>query len=154
VLDSVLSHWLLGIHRIRMDSPQPLLWDLIWFGCFGLLPVAAGMLVKRRGGPGMGRPARRTAAAAGLLVLIAGPVAALPPPGSDVALVVFRSGTPADAMLAAVAEADARVVWADGASGLIAVAGPADTAALYRRGALLVSRAAAPFGCLIASRPI
>ena len=29
VVDAVASHWLLGIHRIRMDSDVPLVWDLI-----------------------------------------------------------------------------------------------------------------------------
>jgi uncharacterized membrane protein len=38
LLDAVLSHWLLGIHRIRMDTEQPLAWDLGWLLLFGLLP--------------------------------------------------------------------------------------------------------------------
>ncbi|CAO3443196.1 hypothetical protein [Azospirillum argentinense] len=29
ILDGVLSHWILGLHRIRMDSANPLLWDLL-----------------------------------------------------------------------------------------------------------------------------
>ncbi|WP_439519283.1 DUF2243 domain-containing protein [Hydrogenophaga sp.] len=37
-LDAVVSHWLLGIHRIRMDSAQPLAWDLGWLVIFGFLP--------------------------------------------------------------------------------------------------------------------
>lgn len=37
-LDAVVSHWLLGIHRIRMDSAQPLAWDIGWLLIFGLLP--------------------------------------------------------------------------------------------------------------------
>src|SRR5690606_10666139 len=38
LLDAGLSHWLLGIHRIRMDSPQPLAWDIGWLLAFSLLP--------------------------------------------------------------------------------------------------------------------
>ena len=30
VIDTLLSHWFLGIHRIRIDSPNPLAWDLLW----------------------------------------------------------------------------------------------------------------------------
>lgn len=39
IADGVLSHWLLGIHRIRLDSDNPLLWDLSWFAAFGLVPL-------------------------------------------------------------------------------------------------------------------
>jgi uncharacterized membrane protein len=31
VIDSVLAHWILGIHRVRMDVDNPLFWDLLWF---------------------------------------------------------------------------------------------------------------------------
>ena len=58
VVDSVLSHWVLGIHRIRLDSPNPLAWDLLWFVVFGVLPMAVGWLLVHGGGPsrGPGRP--------------------------------------------------------------------------------------------------
>lgn len=46
--DSVLSHWLLGIHRIRLDSPNPLLWDLIWFTFFGVAPLLVGLAIWRK----------------------------------------------------------------------------------------------------------
>lgn len=42
VLDSILSHWLLGIHRIKVDSPNPLAWDLVWFVVFGVVPIVLG----------------------------------------------------------------------------------------------------------------
>jgi len=48
-IDSVLSHWVLGIHRIKLDSPDPLVWDLIWFFAFGVLPLIVGFLLMRRG---------------------------------------------------------------------------------------------------------
>lgn len=47
ILDSVLSHWILGIHRIRMDVENQLFWDLLWFAAFGLLPLALGLLMRR-----------------------------------------------------------------------------------------------------------
>jgi uncharacterized membrane protein len=42
MLDGVVSHWVTGIHRIKIDSPQPLVWDLVWFFGFGLLPALLG----------------------------------------------------------------------------------------------------------------
>jgi hypothetical protein len=71
IVDSVLSHWLVGIHRVRMDSPSPLVWDLIWFFVFGVLRgIGAG-----GGSAGGGRAAAGTL---GLSALLAGPIAALP----------------------------------------------------------------------------
>ena len=42
LVDSVLSHGILGIHRIKIDSPNPLIWNLLWFVGFGVLPAAIG----------------------------------------------------------------------------------------------------------------
>ncbi|CAA7624006.1 DUF2243 domain-containing protein [Magnetospirillum sp. UT-4] len=47
-LDAVVSHWLLGIHRIRMDTEVPLAYDLAWVAVFGLLPFLAGAWLLRR----------------------------------------------------------------------------------------------------------
>lgn len=40
--DALLFHALLGLHRVRPDADQPLLWDLGWALVFGLLPVLLG----------------------------------------------------------------------------------------------------------------
>lgn len=48
LVDGVLSHWVLGIHRIRMDSAHPLAWDLVWFVGFGVLPAVLGAWMLRR----------------------------------------------------------------------------------------------------------
>jgi uncharacterized membrane protein len=50
VVDALLSHWLLGIHRIRMDVANPLLWDVGWLVVFGLLPLLAGWWWQQRAG--------------------------------------------------------------------------------------------------------
>ena len=42
LVDSVLSHGILGIHRTKIDSPNPLIWNLLWFVGFGVLPAAIG----------------------------------------------------------------------------------------------------------------
>lgn len=147
VADSVLSHWLLGIHRIRVDSDAPLVWDLIWFTAFGLAPLALGWLVLRR----RGRPLRR----AGLGVALVGAVSAgagawalREPAGQPFTTVVFAPGvTPAQA-LSAVGEAGGRLVWTDlGAAVVVAEIPEEGRWRLYRRGALLVSGAGLPAGC-------
>ena len=48
--DAVLSHWLLGLHRIRMDTAVPLAWDLGWWAAFGALPLWAGWRMLREAG--------------------------------------------------------------------------------------------------------
>jgi hypothetical protein len=48
VVDTLLSHWILGIHRISVDSPQPLVWDLLWLVVFGRIPFVGGWVWRRR----------------------------------------------------------------------------------------------------------
>ena len=36
VLDGVLSHWIPQIHRIRINTENALVWDLVWFGSSAL----------------------------------------------------------------------------------------------------------------------
>ncbi|AWK87337.1 DUF2243 domain-containing protein [Azospirillum thermophilum] len=161
VVDAVLSHWLLGIHRVRMDSEVPLLWDLLWVAVFGVGAMALGLWVGRRGGSGGGSGngsggdagRRRGAVAAtllALLVLAAGPLAALPPPGATGALVLFRPGLSDGEILGAVAALDGRVLWADSSRSVWAIdlAEPRRADALYRSGALFVSSGLLPGGCL------
>src|SRR5690606_5675784 len=52
IIDGVLSHWVLGIHRIRDDVDSPLLWDVGWLVVFGILPIlwAWRLRVKHTGG--------------------------------------------------------------------------------------------------------
>lgn len=156
VTDALLSHWITGIHRIKIDSPQPLVWDLVWFFVFGLVPAAAGwMLLRKPPPPGAvakhgNNAGRRAAAQLGLAALVAGPLAALPSGPTDQVTVLFAPGvTPANAFNA-LARLDARVLWVDRAGGMWAVAlpDPSKAWALYREGAMLVSRSGAAFGCL------
>ena len=57
IVDGVLSHWVLQIHRIRLDTQYPLAWDIGWMAIFGVVPLAAGwrMLARR----GQRRPVTR-----------------------------------------------------------------------------------------------
>ena len=111
-IDAVLSHWWLGLHRIRMDVAQPLAWDVGWLVLFGLLPVLFGWRMARRPGGGTG-----TALAGWIAVatVAAAVWAARPVPGAEGRLTVLLApgAKPADA-LRAVAHTDARVTWVNG----------------------------------------
>ncbi len=153
ILDGLLSHWLLGIHRIRMDVENKLFWDLLWFFVFGVAVMVAGWLLTRGDhGPTNGVGVRRTAVPLllALAVGIAGAVATLPPPGVTTTLVLFRPDIAPVEALAALASVDGRTVWSDPSGQLWAIDLPdgGRTLGLYRRGALLVSNSVVPTGCL------
>jgi uncharacterized membrane protein len=155
IIDAVLIHWLLGLHRIRMDADNLLLWDVAWLIPFGVLPFLLGLWLKSIT-PGGGSRARG-AAALGLVaaILIAGPWAAMPPRDPSGAVVLFRPGVSASERLAALAKIDARVVWSDASGDLWALdlPEPRRATALYNDGALLVSTSFLSLGCLSWSRP-
>lgn len=154
VVDIGVFHWVLGIHRIRMDTEHRLAYDLGWLAAFGAVPLLAGWFVLRRrdegGAAGGGRRVGVGAAAGAALAMLAvasGAVAALPPPGGGPVVVVFAPG--ADPW-AAMEATDARPVWADAGGRVWAVA-PAegrDPRALYRHGALVVGTGMWSLGCL------
>lgn len=151
VIDAVLSHWLLGIHRIKLDSPNPLLWDLAWFFIFGVLPLAVGWWLGRSGtGGGHSRLGGHAAAGVILLGVAAGGVwsATANPADAGTAVIVFRPGmTDADVM-GAVSGTDGRVLWT--ARGLWAVTwgDSVPQLALYRNGAFLVGTGFLGAACL------
>ena len=152
-VDTVVFHWVLSIHRVRVDRPNPLFWDIAWFVVVGGPPLALGLWLRRP--PPGGPPGRAASAAAmlALLVLVAGPTAALPPSGSTATVVaLFRPGTGVAAALGAVAAVGGRVIWADSSGELVAfeAAPSGGTWRLYGRGALLVSGAGPLAGsCLV-----
>lgn len=151
IVDSVVSHWITGIHRIRVDAPNPLFWDLLWFVVFGVLPLVLGWLAYRGRGGGGGRTAAVTLA---LAAVVAGPLAAWPPQDTGQVLVMFRPGMEGAPAFNALARADARVLWADRSGGLWAVAldDPAAARRLYADGALLVSNSFLAAGCFTWTR--
>jgi len=154
VVDVVGFHWVVGIHRIRVDVPNPLLWDLGWLAVIGLPPLLAGLWLRRSAseGGGGGGHGRAAAAMLALSVLGAAPWASLPPSGEAgrAVVVLFRPGLGLEGAVAAVAAADGRVVWADASGELLAVRlGPEASAwQLYRHGALLVGTSGPVAGCL------
>lgn len=147
-LDALLSHWLLGIHRIRMDASQPLVWDVMWLLLFGVLPAIAGWRLLRHGGGsdaggGSSRRGRAAAVTLSLTALLAGGWATLPPRGIDTqqSLVVFGPGVSASDAVHALARVDARLIGSDGAGGMWVVALPEGNTGrqLYRDGAWWVA---------------
>jgi uncharacterized membrane protein len=155
MLDGVLSHWITGIHRIKIDSQNPLAWDLFWFAAFGVVPVWLGWILRRRvnARPGGGA---RTAGTLAIAALIAGPIAALPSGDPSHVVVLFAPGTPPGAAFQALAEVDARVLWVDGHGGMWAVhlSDPGKAGSLYRRGAMLVSNSSISLGCFSWSKAL
>jgi uncharacterized membrane protein len=155
LLDAVLSHWVLGIHRIRMDTDNPLLWDLLWLAAFGLLPLVAGLLWHRTSHRSRSTPLMVSPIALGLAVLVSGAVATRPPPGDGPTLVLFHPGVTAQSAFSAMHSLGARVVWTDPTQQLWALDLPEgfSSTELYRHGAILVSQSILPSGCLEWSRP-
>jgi len=153
ILDGIFSHWVLGIHRIRMDSETPLFWDLLWFIVFGVLFVTAGLILQRLADKGGGRGGAVTAALT-LLAVLLGVGAALPPAGDSPVLVVFRQNVSEREAFLALASVGGRLVWSDASGQIWAVALPDEARILdlYRSGALLVSGNVLPVGCLDWSR--
>lgn len=150
-IDAVLSHWVLGIHRIKVDSDVPLLWDLGWLAIFGLFPLGMGwMLARRGGGRGRGQPPLLPVA---LLCLVMAALSLRPPPDMPLTAVVFRAGLSAQQVTAVLDQAGATLVWAEPDMGVVLVdMDPGERLALYRRGALLVSGSGLPAGCFAWSR--
>ncbi|MGF7160860.1 putative membrane protein [Rhodoligotrophos appendicifer] len=149
VVDGILSHWVLGIHRIKLDSPNPLVWDLIWLFVFGVAPALLGWLLVRGGG----RPGRISGATLALLLLTGttlglGVWSLRPPPDQPFTTVVFRPGMDPQQVFETLALLDARLVWSDPTLGVVVVdMPPARKWAFYSRGALLVSGSGVPAGC-------
>lgn len=150
IVDALFSHWITGIHRIRMDTDVPLFWDLAWLAVFGLLPFFLGWRGRSAGG---GPPMPRRNIAAGLLVLALGgaTLANLFPLRGDTGttVVAMRPDAPAGELLRALDGTDARIIWTDRAGGVWVVQNLSwqDGLALYGSGALYVSGTTSPAGC-------
>jgi uncharacterized membrane protein len=152
IVDAALSHWLLGIHRIRMDSSSPLFWDLLWLGLFGLLPVILGWILSgpRDGETGAARSAAPARTLVTLLVLGSGALGIWPLQGNEFTTVLFAPGTGQDRLLRSLAAVDAQLVWTSGSGELAVVRLPDGQSGwkLFRHGAILVTGAGLPAGCL------
>ncbi|MBZ9677608.1 DUF2243 domain-containing protein [Mesorhizobium sp. ES1-1] len=147
MVDAVLFHWLLGLHRIKMNSDVPLAWDVAWLAIFGIVPLLLMMVLPNRGGPSRG-----ASAALSSIVLLAGLAAGVGPLFNRAAnpIIVFRAGMEPSEMMQAVQAADAQLKWVDssGTVWLVDHISWRGLAALYVRGALVVSKTPVMAGCL------
>lgn len=158
VIDAVLSHWIFGLHHIRMDVSHPVLWDLLWFALFGVLMLTGGYLMRQwREPPPSGKDRRaKSRSAIGPVLVIAVVVGAAatvapvtPSNGISTTMVILRpQATPAP-LLAALQGSDSRVVWSSDKGDVWALALDKNISALtlYRHGALFVSGTLLPAGC-------
>lgn len=152
ITDGILSHWVLGIHRIRMNSENLLFWDLLWFVVFGVVPFVAGTLMRRIGGEGSAPAAPSSAkvrSLAALLVIGAGGQALQPPPSNGFTTVLFVPGTAQERIMKAIDEVDGRLIWADRTGELVVIRLKRDQSRLqlFQNGAVLVSGTGFPAGC-------
>ena len=152
IIDALLSHWITGIHRVKMDADNPLPWDLAWVLVFGVLPVLLGWRKRnqqRRPPGGLGRGG----ATLGLLAaaVVAGGAANLFPlrADADTTVIALRPGAAPGAMLSALADTDARLVWSDpdGAVWVMTAVPFTKKLSLFASGAMYVSGSVAPAGC-------
>ena len=150
VVDAIGSHWFLAIHRIRMDVPNPLAWDLGWLALFGLVPLALGWWLRiGRGDPQGPKNGRTVAVALIVMSVAAGLAASRPPPGYAHTVIAFAPWVSEEEALYAALETGGGFVWSDGAGVVVVADVPASaTLPLYGRGALFVGGGAAPAGCL------
>lgn len=148
-LDVIGFHWVLHIHRIRVDVPagDRLRWDLLWLALFSVLPLAAAWLARRTGGRSAGPFGP---AALALLVAAGGALSLRTPADATARPVLFRAGMTEARILAAVSSVDGRLVSLS-PDGRIAVLELPEGAAgwrLYRQGALMVGGPGSPAACL------
>ena len=152
-VDALLVHWALGLHHIRMDAANPILWDIGWLAVFGGLPLAAAWLLRQPGGE---PPPRRAVAALLVATAVAGLAAAAGPrvEGGGDTVVIFRAGTEPAAMLEAIGAADTRLkgTAAGGTLWIVEPVSWSGLATLYRRGALIVGSTPVFGGCLAATK--
>jgi uncharacterized membrane protein len=152
VVDAVLSHWVFGIHRIRMDSGSPLMWDLIWLVVFGVMPVVIGWSINGTDDDDRMQDSRRATVIrllVGLLVIGAGTQALRPAPDNGFTTVLFVPGTSQERIFRAIGAVDGRVAWTDTTRELVVIriAAGQSRHVLFRHGAILVSGAGFPAGC-------
>lgn len=150
MLDGVVSHWVIGLHRIRMDVADPLMWDLVWFALFGVVPALIGIALYRRRSPGGGASRGHAPLMLTIATLVAAPLAALPASGNGVVMAVFRPDMSEADILSAMNAIEGRFIWSDRSGQVWAMAVDDAGAAvkLYGRGALIVGNSILPAGCL------
>lgn len=146
LVDAIVFHWLLGLHRIKMNSDMPLAWDIAWLVIFGIVPLLLVLVL-----PNRGRPARGASAALTSIVLLAGlTTGAGPLFNGATTSVIVRAGMEPAAMMRAVQAADTDLKWVDASGTIWAVDRVSwrGLMTLHARGALVVGTTPVIAGCL------
>ena len=145
IVDVGFFHWVLGIHRIRVDVSNPMAYDLAWIIGLGVAVAAVGWWVIKRPGSGAGRNA---AAVVAVALVASAPIANMPVPGGGT-LVIFRPDIRAGEAVNAILASNSKIIQLDpsGRFGVIKT-GRGATASLYRSGAIVVSTSPILAGCL------
>lgn len=150
LVDALMSHWLLGIHRVRMDTATPLLWDLLWLAVFGIGPLAAALWISRSQRGSRRGASRATLGVIAALVTGAGLQAAQSPADSEFTTVLLLPGNDSRTLFSAAASVDARVAWTDSSGRLVVLAhlpGNRAPLRLLVHGAVALDSAFLPAGC-------
>jgi hypothetical protein len=147
VIDVVLFHWIVRIHRIRVDVTHPIWWDIGWMVVFGAPALALAWWLTRRGrgGPPGTWPTGVAASVTGIMFLAAA-ISLVPAAGTNTVVAVFGDNVNSREAFSSIAESGAEIVWVH-ESGLVAALRldrDASRAPLYRAGATLVSGAVSP----------
>ena len=149
-VDVGLAHWIIQIHRVRLDVDNPLTWDLAWLAVFGVAPIIAAWWVVRTDA------ARLRNSAVAMVFVTAGATGAAawalqppPPQQGGFTTVVFGYDAGPREVFAALDATGARLVWSDRAMGVVVVAvSPEHRRRFYRHGALLVGGTVGAVGCV------
>ena len=151
IIDALLSHWITGIHRIKMDAENPLVWDLAWLVIFGLAPLLYGWRTRNHRRPPPSGRSGKTFASLLVAGVLAGGMLNLFPlrADADTTVIALRPGASPGAMFQALAATDARVVWSDaqGSVWVMTAIPTAEKLRLFAAGAMYVSGSVAPAGC-------
>lgn len=149
VVDAILSHWLLGIHRIRMDVENPLLWDVLWLAVFGLVPIVGALALRGTSSRGGARLSCAPLVLVGASIC-AGAWSSLPPRQPDEVAVLFRPDIGPEEAFSAMHSIGGTLVWTDPTQQLWVIDVPdgINPLLLYARGALVVGTGIVPVGCI------
>jgi hypothetical protein len=136
-----------------MDRGNPLFWDLLWFGLFGVVPLIVGWLLRGPRDDSGSRVLRSSGtirSIAALFVTGAGLLALFPLRGNEFTTVLFAPGTNQAQVFRAIDSVDSQLVWTDPSGELVVlrVAEGQSGLKLFGQGAILVTGAGLPAGCL------
>lgn len=148
--DVVLFHWVMGIHRVRVDTPVPMAYDLTWLALLGIVPIWVAVLISKRRNKRAHRGGTPAALMIVALTVAAGAFAARPQPGSTSTLILFRPDVPLSNAYNAVLATGGRIRFVDGKRKImVADLNAGAESRLYRSGALFVTASPAIAGCAL-----